>query len=428
MKPDLTGKKLLILGAGPVETTLVSRAQELGIYVIVTDYNLDHRLSPAKDMADEYWDVSWSDLDTLEKLCRESHVDGVISGYSELRVENNIKLCQRLGLPCYCNEEQLAFTRDKIAFKETCRKYGVPVIREYATVEEVDRFPVIIKPTDRAGSIGISVATNQEELIKAYEYAMDCSICKKVIIEDYITGAVKFDVYYYVIDDEITCLTSNDIIMAKNNGTDKVVQSGWVMPSIYHETYLKNEAADASIHRLIKGLGIHNGYMFFSSFAMPNGDFLFFESGFRLCGGHMYNYLPSLGYANNMDIFIYYALTGSASCVKEDIVPGKPLKMADVNVYAKAGTIGEISGFDEVAKIPSCHFTLVQSYVGEECEDDKAILTKLGMAYFCSESADELADAVAKMHELVVIKDTEGNDMIYDRMDAEELRTHWAVK
>ena len=53
MKPDLSGKKLLILGAGAVETTLVYRAKELGIHTIVTDYNLDHRLSPAKDIADE---------------------------------------------------------------------------------------------------------------------------------------------------------------------------------------------------------------------------------------------------------------------------------------------------------------------------------------------------------------------------------------
>ena len=69
MKPDLSGKKLLILGAGAVETTLVYRAKELGIHTIVTDYNLDHRLSPAKDIADESWDISWSDIDALEKEC-----------------------------------------------------------------------------------------------------------------------------------------------------------------------------------------------------------------------------------------------------------------------------------------------------------------------------------------------------------------------
>ena len=89
----LTGKKLLILGATAGEISLVKRAQEYGVYVIVTDYHTDYTLAPAKNVADEAWDVSWSDIDTLEKLSRKSGGDGVLAGYSEFRVENMIKLC-----------------------------------------------------------------------------------------------------------------------------------------------------------------------------------------------------------------------------------------------------------------------------------------------------------------------------------------------
>lgn len=67
MMDNLIGKKLLILGATTGETTLVRRAQELGVYVIVTDYNTDYTLSPAKNIANEAWDISWSDIDTLER-------------------------------------------------------------------------------------------------------------------------------------------------------------------------------------------------------------------------------------------------------------------------------------------------------------------------------------------------------------------------
>ena len=172
---QLQGKKLLILGATAGETTLVKRAQKLGVYVIVTDYNTDYALSPAKYIADECWDISWSDIDTLEKLSRENEIDGVLAGYSEFRVENMIKLCKRLNLPCYINDEQLEITRDKIKFKDCCRKYGVPVVKEYASIDEVDEYPVIVKPTDRAGSIGISIAYNFEELEKAYQYAVNTS-------------------------------------------------------------------------------------------------------------------------------------------------------------------------------------------------------------------------------------------------------------
>ena len=67
---DLKGKKLLVLAGGVNLITLVQRAKELGIYTIVTDY-YDVENSPAKLVADEYWNISWDDIDALEAKCRE---------------------------------------------------------------------------------------------------------------------------------------------------------------------------------------------------------------------------------------------------------------------------------------------------------------------------------------------------------------------
>ena len=133
--------------------------------------------------------------------------------------------------------DQLNITRDKILFKDTCRKSGVPVIKEYTSVDDVDEFPVIVKPADRAWSIGVGIADNYSELVKAYTYAMEKSVCKKVIIEQYIQNKTKFDVYYAIINGEITLLSSDDVLMAKANGREKVVQSAWVLPSVYHDLY-----------------------------------------------------------------------------------------------------------------------------------------------------------------------------------------------
>lgn len=89
-------------------------------------------------------------------------------------------------------------TRDKVLFKNECRKNGVPVVNEYESPDIVTSYPVIVKPVDRAGSIGVGVATNPEELQIAYEYAMEKSYCKNVIIEDFIHDGSKFDVTYAI--------------------------------------------------------------------------------------------------------------------------------------------------------------------------------------------------------------------------------------
>ena len=96
---NLKGKKLLILAAGAHLISLIKRAQSYGVYVIVTDMYTDHQISLGKDVADEYWDISWKDIDALEIKCREVKIDGVCAGYSEFTVESQILLCERLNLP-----------------------------------------------------------------------------------------------------------------------------------------------------------------------------------------------------------------------------------------------------------------------------------------------------------------------------------------
>lgn len=421
----LTGKKLLILGATAGETTLVKRAQELGVYVIVTDYNTDYTLSPAKYVADECWDISWSDIDTLEKKCKEEHIQGVTAGYSEFRVESLIKLCARLDLPCYVTAEQLEITRDKIKFKETCRKNGVPVVKEYSSLDEVDEYPVIVKPVDRAGSIGISIASNRKELKNACKYALKSSVSKQIIIEKYIEKGTKIDFYYAVENGNITLVSSCDTINAKENGYERVVQSAWLYPT--RNTDAEIQSVDSALRRMIQNMGIRYGCIFFSGFVCENGDFVFFECGFRLEGGHQYNYVAQKGPFNYLDIFILHALLGNT----EDLSPfitDEDLRAVTVNIYAKKGTVTQIKGFEETAQIPDCCLALAQGRIGETCDDNHAILNKIAMFQFTSCSPQQLQNDVEKMYTLFGVYDENGSDMIYDRIDPSLIAEWWKTK
>ena len=94
---ELKGKKLLILGTTATETEIVNEAKKLGVYTIVTDNHTDWSLAPAKYAADEAFDISWSDMDALEKICRDRNVDGCLAGSSERRVEGGTALCKGMG-------------------------------------------------------------------------------------------------------------------------------------------------------------------------------------------------------------------------------------------------------------------------------------------------------------------------------------------
>ena len=83
---------------------------------------------------------------------------------------------------------------------------------------------------------------------------------------------------------------------------------------------------------------------------------------------------------------------------------------------------------EEIAKIPACTLTLTYGREGQVCTDDTAILSQLGMVHFTGTSVDELIDDVEKAYELFCAVDTDGNDMVYDRMDTEMLRHWWDEK
>ena len=413
---DLRGKKLLILAGSIHEYDLVRRAKELGVYTIVTDY-YDVEISPAKKIADEYWNISWDDLDTLEQKCIEEHVNGVTAGYSESTVDRCIKLCKRLGLPCYCTQEQLDTLKDKKLFKEECRKYDVPVVKEYSNIDEVEYYPIIVKPVDRGGSIGVGVANNKEELDRAYEYALKMSYSKQVIIEDYICWGSKFDAYYVITNGKILFLSSSDTINAKSNGLERVVQSGWTLPSRYEKQFIKK--ADRCIRNMIEGLGVKNGFFFFSGFS--DGErFVFFETGFRLSGGHMYRYFEANGLPDIQDIFIQHALTGCSDGIDFGNTALKK-KALIINYYAKEGKLAKLHGLDEIARIPECGFAIPMCRISTECHSDKAILTKLGMVHLYSDDSSKLQESLEEVNRIFIAEDENGKDMVYDRMSKNDI-------
>lgn len=424
MSQELCGKRLLILGATPNEIPLVERAKSLGVYTVVTDYNLDHTISPAKDVADEYWDISWSDIDRLEQKCREREIDGAVAGFSEFRVDCLIQLCERLGLPCYATPEQLAVTRDKSKFKSTCEQYGVPVIHGYASLDEVCHFPIIVKPVDRAGSIGVGIAYDQQQLASAFENAMEKSVVKQVILEDYITDATEMDVHYAICDGEITLLCTDDIVPAASNQEDgKVIQSAWLYPCRYEKEFL--QTADGALRAMIRGLGIQNGTIFFSGFVNQQREFSFFECGFRLWGEQEFQYDYRKGLMNYLDIYIYHALTGNTFDVRMNDNGNALLKGVALNMYAKAGVLSRIDGVEALRNMPGCDLVIVDGYLGQVCDSSAAILSKIALLGFSDESPNHLRETVLEAYRHFSATGDMGEDMVYDRIDVDLLLNWW---
>lgn len=422
---DLKNKKLLVLSGGYLSVPVVERAKELGMYVIVTDFYEDWKDSPAKSVADEGWNISWNDIETLKEKCREYKVDAVVTGFSEFAVKAMIDLCKALNLPCYINYEQLDITSDKKLFKKTCKQYGLPTVPEYKLLEDAldaEEYPYIVKPVDRAGTIGIKVAYTEKELKENFDYAMELSPSKSVIIEKYMAGCCKVDLYYMINSGEIRLLSPSDSFMCEKFGHEKIVQNGWIHPT-RHFNAIKPEIEE-KIYGFIKGIGVENGYMFISTFVDENDKMYIFECGYRLCGGVTFLYSALNHNYNYLDHFLEYAVYGECDLDNFGSIDARRQKNISVaiNFYVKADNIiAKIEGIEEARELPYVIGSFKCVPEGTVGTNEGALLTKAAMVILYLEEGADKKEAVKKIYDIVKITNDKGENIIIDYIDMEEL-------
>ncbi|MCJ8342384.1 MAG: D-alanine--D-alanine ligase [Cetobacterium sp.] len=77
-----------------------------------------------------------------------------------------------------------AVAMDKDLTKKIADEGGVLIPKTYKTMEEVDSFPVVVKPAKEGSSVGLYICENKDELKEALQ-ALEG---KKLLIEEYVKG------------------------------------------------------------------------------------------------------------------------------------------------------------------------------------------------------------------------------------------------
>ena len=305
-------KKLLILAGADVHVKIVKAAKELGVYTIVTDY-LDIEDSPAKQIADEYWDLNITDIDKIVTKCKEEKVNGVLAFCIDPAQIPYQKICERLNLPCYGTREQFNILTDKRLFKDFCVSCGVGIIPEYSItdIEEGNvKYPVLVKPTISRGSRGQTICYSKEEVKAAILTASKESKDGKVLIERFMQNVQDMAFAYMVVDGEPYLLKIGDRYLGAREDNLNRQQMATVIPSKHTEEYLIK--SDPRIKEMIRKLGITFGAVFLQGF-YENGQEYMYDPGLRFPGSDFDLVLKQVTGFDSMKAFVQFALTGNTS-------------------------------------------------------------------------------------------------------------------
>ena len=417
---DIRGKKILIMGGNAEGMETIRNANDMGLKTIVVDPD---PASPGKKIAWKSYDVNAIDLEALLAICREEKVDGVMVGLSERLLMTYSRLCGELGLPRYCTPEQLAVFCDKIAFKNKCREYGIPVVRDYTPEDEIP-YPVLVKPADSSGSKGISVCRNREELLAAVERARSYSHTDRYLIEDFLEGDQLSVIYTVVEGTPYLSLISDRYVVEPVKGLGTIA-AGVVYPSKYAEQYV------AEIHpkvcRMLKDLKVENAPFNIQAF-VDDGVIRFYDPAIRVSGGRVYLLTERMTGLNIQKSLLYYAVTGKM------FAPGETVQLKEddwklegkysvfPNPMVRTGTIARIEVSESLKDIPE-----LLAYFLLKKEGDKVTLAGTGQQMavrlsFLGDTLDAVIDAYRKAYDCIHITDEQGENMMLPAFD---FRTHY---
>jgi biotin carboxylase len=182
-------KKLIIIGANNFQLPLIIKAKKMGIETHVFAWK-DGAIG--KVYADYFYPISITEKEKILKIANKIQPDGVISIASDLAAITVNYLAAKLNLignSSFCTN----ITTNKYLMRDILSKNNLPCPNFYL-VENNNipdlgfNYPLIVKPTDRSGSRGVTKVVNKSDLNSAISRAISESFNKNAIIEEFIQG------------------------------------------------------------------------------------------------------------------------------------------------------------------------------------------------------------------------------------------------
>lgn len=274
-------KKIAILGASYLQLPLVQKAKENGLEVHCFAWDDDKAV--CKDIADHFYDVSVLEKDIILKECKAIGIDGILTIATDICIPSIAYVAHNLGLTGNSIECSL-LTTNKSFMRQCFRENNIAspqsvTVSEFNTKDfESFAYPLIIKPSDRSGSLGVIKVTSLEECKKAIENAIQVSFSKTCVVEEFIKGKeVSVETISFKGEHLIITITDKEI-----TEEPYFVELAHHQPSAFSEE-IKNSIREVSYH-ILNATKVENGASHIELMITDEGKVYPIEIGSRMGG------------------------------------------------------------------------------------------------------------------------------------------------
>ena len=291
-------QKVAIIGANEFQNKLIMKANSLGYETHVFAWAAD---DIGERTANHFYPISITDKDAILEKCHDIKPSAICSIASDLATLTVNYVAEKLNLPCNPTSI-LEQCTNKFKMREAMLDHGVKTPKfikisaddtNFNTILTDFHFPVIVKPTDRSGSRGITKVESLQKIPPAIKAATKESFEHRAIIEEFIDGN----------EYSCECITQNGkhhfLAFTKKytTGAPHFIETGHMEPSDIPENL--QPTIKQEIFKALDALGIKNSASHTEFKIDQDGNFGIIEIGARMGGDCIGSDLVKLSTGND---------------------------------------------------------------------------------------------------------------------------------
>ena len=408
--------KILVLGSNPETYDLIKTINSEGYQSFIIGME---KISKTKKIAFKSFVGDGSNYNFVKNIIQKYNIDAVMCGTVDILLPNYEKICAKFNFPRYTNSKSIKFLLSKIRFNILLKKYGFKIIPKYRLKLndkiklKKETFPVLIKPDDSGGAVGLRVCKNNKELSESLKFSLKHSKRKQIICQKYLSGQ-DVQAFYTIVNGKSYLSTLSDRTTYFNKNSKSIVCYGNNYKSKHVNLFINKY--NLLFQKMFKYLNIKNGIFSVQGMIYQN-SFYPYDPGFRLQGEGQHVILKNLFKIDYLKMLINLSLGKKFYNKNLSLINNVQLNnfyVCSLWVLLKKGTITKIKNLETILQNKNI-FKIVQRLYLNDVVNNQMVGTEkqvFARFYIKSQSKNGLINLIDFIHKNLKIIDKNNNSLI----------------
>ncbi len=397
--------KVIVLGGNVPHCTLIKELKAKGFYTILIDY-LDN--PPAKVFADIHIQESTLDQEKVLEIARKYQPKYIIDACIDRPIPVVGYVSEKLGLFCPFGYKESLIGTNKNLMKQMMIDNNIPTSRfvNITSLEQMDdihlNYPLIIKPSDASGSIGITKVDSKEDLKEKVQLALKHSRSGEAIVEEFVSG-MEIQVDCFITEGKCNILVIKE---KRKFRTDVLTLSyGSMIPALISEEVAQK--IQEVCNQITKVLNLKN-CPFFLQALVDEKNISIIEFGLRIGGMLSYKMIEQITGLNVISTAVV-AYTEGIPSIKTN--PMKSIYTTN-HIFPKKGVVASVKGVNDLLEK-----NIISDYtqfmtMGSSSEGKLESKDRIGTFTIIADNLEDYQNKMQTAIDTLDVLDADGNSII----------------